>query len=153
MTSSCVSPKKILYLQDMDNTTQVELENKYEAVISPYDELSILVTSNDDEKMLVEPFNLVNKNSKTTDFGYLVDVNGIIQFPVLGDLHVAGMTRLQLQEFLRDKLVTERYLKSPVVVVRFMNFKIFFLGSDGGKAITISNERCTFLEALALSGG
>ena len=37
-------------------------------------------------------------------------------------------------------------------MVRFANFKIFFLGAEGGKSITISNERCTFLEALALSG-
>ena len=44
-------------------------------------------------------------------------------------------------------------LPDAVVVVRFANFKIFFLGAEGGKAITISNERCTFLEALALIGG
>jgi polysaccharide export outer membrane protein len=37
-------------------------------------------------------------------------------------------------------------------MVRFANYKIFFLGAEGGKAITINNERCTFLEALALSG-
>ena len=37
-------------------------------------------------------------------------------------------------------------------MVRFRDFKVFFIGSNGGKAITIPNERCTFLEALALSG-
>ena len=37
-------------------------------------------------------------------------------------------------------------------MVRFRNFKVFFLGSNGGKAISVPNERCTFLEALALSG-
>jgi polysaccharide export outer membrane protein len=37
-------------------------------------------------------------------------------------------------------------------MVRFANFKIFFLGAEGGKSITITNERCTFLEALALCG-
>ena len=39
------------------------------------------------------------------------------------------------------------------MVARFLNFKVFFLSSSGGKVLNISNERCTFLEALAMSGG
>ena len=82
-----------------------------------------------------------------------MDVNGNIQFPILGTLHVAGLTRLELQDTISKMLVSNALLTDAVVVVRFSNFKIFFLGAEGGKAITISNERCTFLEALALAGG
>ena len=72
--------------------------------------------------------------------------------PVLGTIHAAGLTRLQLQERIKNLLVSGGYISDPYVMVRFRDFKIFFLGSNGGKAITVPNERCTFLEALAMSG-
>lgn len=152
MAASCVSPNQVNYLQDMEDNSQIKLENKFEAVISPYDELSIYVSSYDQD--LAKPFNLGGQYnaSQQGSSGYLVDVNGNIQFPVLGELHVAGKTRLQLQDTIALCLQNDGYIADPYVMVRFKNFKIFFLGSGGGKSITIPNERCTFLEALALSG-
>ena len=157
LLASCVSTKQVAYLQDMTHGTQIELENKFEAVISPYDELTIIVSCSDEE--LSKPFNLHRGQSGNNNMlggnrylGYLVDQYGNINFPVLGEIHVAGLTRLQLQELLRNRLVSGGYIDEPFVMVRFQNFKIFFLGSNGGKAISIENERCTFLEALALSG-
>ena len=75
-----------------------------------------------------------------------------IELPVLGIIHAQGMTRLQLQEHVKKMLIGGGYISDPYVMVRFRNFKIFVLGSNGGKAVTIPEERCTFLEALALSG-
>ena len=151
--NSCVSTKQVAYLQDMEHDTQIELENQFEAVISPYDELTILVSCADEE--LSKPFNLNFSGSSVgsnRNMGYLVDQYGNIEFPVLGTIHVGGMTRLGLQNYITERLVSGGYLNDPFVMVRFQNFKIFFLGSNGGKAITIDNERCTFLEALAMSG-
>jgi polysaccharide export outer membrane protein len=155
--SSCVTTRQVAYLQDMKHETQISLEDKFEAVISPYDELDILVSSFDEE--LSKPFNLGNMTrtaggSQTTmsTLAYLVDQNGDIEFPVLGRLHVSGLTRLKLQDRIKDMLIKGGYISDPFVMVRFRNFKVFFLGSNGGKAITVPNERCTFLEALALSG-
>lgn len=154
MLDSCVTTKQVAYLQDMTHGTQIELENQFEAVISPYDELTIIVSSSDEE--LAKPFNLKINNSNTGGnnriSGYLVDRYGNIDFPVLGSIHVSGMTRLGLQQHITERLINEGYIRDPFVMVRFQNFKIFFLGSNGGKAITITNERCTFLEALAMSG-
>lgn len=152
LLNSCVTTKQVAYLQDMEHGTQIELENKFEAVISPYDELTIAVSCSDIE--LAKPFNLNVKEiiGGTNNIGYLVDQQGNIDFPVLGSIHVAGMTRLELQEYISEHLIKDGYLSDPFVLVRFQNFKIFFLGSNGGKAISIDNERCTFLEALALSG-
>ena len=151
--ASCVTTKQVAYLQDMTHGTQIELENQFEAVISPYDELTIMVSSSDEE--LAKPFNLkTNSNSGGGNkiSGYLVDRYGNIDFPVLGSIHVSGMTRLGLQQHITERLINEGYIRDPFVMVRFQDFKIFFLGSNGGKAITINNERCTFLEALAMSG-
>jgi polysaccharide export outer membrane protein len=151
---SCVTNRKVAYLQDMKHNTQIELENKFEAVISPYDELDVIITSFDAE--LARPFNLRysnNANANTSaGLAYLVDQDGNIELPILGTIHAAGLTRLNLQEKVKNMLIGGGYINDPFVFVRFRNFKIFFLGSNGGKAISVSNERCTFLEALALSG-
>lgn len=155
MTVSCVTNRKVAYLQDMRHGSQIELENKFEAVISPYDELDVIISCFDSD--LAKPFNIysaaqtaVRNNSQ--NLAYLVDQNGEIELPVLGKIHAAGLTRLQLQEKVQNMLIAGGYISDPYVMVRFRDFKVFFLGSNGGKAITIPNERCTFLEALALSG-
>ena len=151
---SCVTNRKVAYLQDMQHETQIALEDKFEAVICPYDELDVIITSFDSE--LARPFNLRNTTnanySMSTGIAYLVDVYGDIELPVLGQIHAAGLTRLKLQEKVKDLLVSGGYISDPFVLVRFRSYKIFFLGANGGKAINISNERCTFLEALAMSG-
>lgn len=157
-TTSCVTSKKVRYLQDMPRQG-MPLNESLEATIAPYDEMRIYVLSNtgkDDE--LIKPFNALSgnlnqMNGANQGLGYLVDANGNIQFPVLGELHVEGLTRLQLQDTIAARLERNGYLKNPLVVARFMNFKVFFLGTEGGKVLNISNERCTFLEALAMSGG
>ena len=156
VTVSCVTNRKVAYLQDMEHNTQIQLENNFEAVISPYDELDVIISCADNE--LARPFNVgvlrssMGNSSSSQNLAYLVDQAGNIELPVLGVIHAAGKTRLQLQEYVKKMLVDGAYLSDPYVMVRFRSFKIFFLGSNGGKAITIPNERCTFLEALALAG-
>ena len=151
---SCVTNRKVAYLQDMKHETQIDLEDKFEAVICPYDELDVIITTFDSE--LARPFNLRNTSnanySAATGIAYLVDVYGNIELPVLGQIHAAGLTRLKLQERIKDMLISGGYISDPFVLVRFRSYKIFFLGANGGKSISVSNERCTFLEALALSG-
>ena len=147
--ASCVTPRRVNYLQDMTHGSQIQLEDRFEARIAPYDDMSIVVSSAQSNQELVAPFNVV----RDTKGGYLVDVDGNIDFPVLGKMHVAGLTRLQLQDTIIARLTRGGYLDDPFVVVRFNTFKIFFIGAGGGKVINVPNERCTFLEALALSGG
>ena len=157
MTSSCVTSKKVRYLSDMP-TYGVPLNERFEATIVPYDELRIYVMSDGKNEELVKPFNVFGSVGNTSNqsqnrMGYLVDVNGNIEFPVLGELHVAGLTRLQLQDMISEQLKSNGYLSNPNVMVRFLNFKVFFLGTETGKVLTINEERCTFLEALAMAGG
>lgn len=157
ISSSCVTTKKVRYLQDMP-VEGLPLNESLEATICPYDELRIFVLSNgNNDEELLKPFNVMGGMGQgaTSNYymGYLVDANGDIQFPVLGKLHVVGLTRLQLQDTIGKHLTDNGYIKDPLVVARFMNFKVFFLSSAGGKVINVNNERCTFLEALAMSGG
>lgn len=154
MSTSCVTSKKVRYLRDMP-TYGVPLNDRFEATIAPYDELRIYVLGDGKNEELVKPFNVLGTagSASTGRMGYLVDVNGDIEFPVLGKLHVEGLTRLQLQDLVAEQLKTNGYLSNPNVMVRFLNFKVFFLGTESGKVLNINEERCTFLEALAMAGG
>ena len=149
--TSCVTTRRVEYLQDMTHGSQVEIENRFEAVIAPYDQLSITVMSADlTTQNLAAPFNMPSQGQGQQ--GYLVDVNGNVELPTLGKIHVAGLTRLRLQDTLTTMLRKGGYIPEPYVNVRFNNFKVFYLGADGGKVLNITNERCTFLEALAMIG-
>lgn len=153
--SSCVTSRSVRYLKDMPKEG-LPINESLEATICPYDELRISVLKNGEDEELVKPFNAMGSAASSTSnygYGYLVDVNGDIQFPIFGKIHVAGLTRLQLQDTIRTRLERNGYVNNPLVVARFMNFKVFFLSSTGGRVLNISNERCTFLEALAMSGG
>ena len=161
-SSSCVTTKHVRYLQDMP-TYGLPINKTLEATVAPFDELRIqVVTKSGQNEELLKPFNQLhganvagtgNVNGNGSLSGYLVDARGNIQFPVLGDIHVEGLTRLQLQDTIAARIVRNGYLKDPLVVARFLNFKVFFLSSSGGKVINVPNERCTFLEALAMAGG
>lgn len=155
-STSCVTSKSVRYLKDLPKDG-MPLNESFEATIAPYDELRIYLIYNGEDKKLLEPFNVMgdlgNNAGVQQGYGYLVDVNGNIQFPALGELHVAGLTRLQLQDTICAQLKSKGYLNRPMVMVRCTNFKVFFLSSSGGKVININNERCTFLEALAMAGG
>ena len=159
-SSSCVTPKSIRYLQDMPKEG-MPINESLEATVAPFDDLRIYVLSSsagkDDE--LLKPFNAVQSlgtsgaGANARMSGYLVDAEGNIEFPVLGKLHVEGLTRLQLQDTIASQLIRNGQLKDPLIIVRFLNFKVFFLSSSGGKVINVTDERCTFLEALAMAGG
>ena len=158
--SSCVTPRSVRYLQDMPKYG-MPINEALEATVAPYDELRIMVlSSSGKEDELIKPFNAVYSMSREYNTGnsynltgYLVDAEGNIEFPVLGKLHVEGLTRLQLQDTIASQLISNGQLKDPMVIARFLNFRVYFLTSSGGKVINVSNERCTFLEALAMAGG
>lgn len=158
VSTSCVTYKHVRYLQDMPKEG-MPITETLEATVAPYDELRISVLSNtgkDDE--LLKPFNSVQSTGSygvgsNSQYGYMVDGEGNIEFPVLGKLHVAGLTRLQLQDTIAANLERNGYIKNPLVVARFLNFRVYMLTSSGGRVLDIRNERCTFLEALAMAGG
>ena len=157
--TACTSTKKIIYLQDVVPLKQQEIEQKYEVMIHGDDLLAIMVNSRDPELAL--PFNMPmvsyqlgsNTGGQQRVLGYLVDTNGNIDFPILGEIHVEGLTRMQLTELIKNKLIEGDLIKDPIVTVQFLNFKISVMGEVGRPgSFTISGDRITLLEALSMAG-
>ena len=162
---SCQSYKKVPYLQDTALVSDTEQSIRQTGVkVMPKDLLSITVSCSTPE--LAAPFNLVNSSAgsemegKVTGQGttssvpqqYLVDNQGNINFPVLGEIHVGGLTKLEIESLIIEKLKV--YLKeAPLVTVRIVNYRISVLGevTKPGSFI-VSNEKVNLLEALAMAG-
>jgi polysaccharide export outer membrane protein len=168
--TSCASRKNMIYLQDMDDIHEYPVIQKYEAVIQRDDKLNIVVSSKNPELALA--FNIPGTGGYSVGAdgtitagstgaisagedkpGYLVDINGDIDFPILGKLHVEGMTRNQLTEYIKKKLVDSELLKDPIVLVSFLNFKFSVLGEVGHVGtFNVTGDRITLLEAIAMAG-
>lgn len=139
---SCASSKKVTYFQDIDEKQNLTAFHNYEPKIKKDDKLSIIVSG--PNKDVVTPYN----NEKNT---YIVDINGYINFPVLGKIEVEGLTLQQLS----DKLTTEisKDVKNPIINASFMNYKITVLGEVRAPGTyTMASERTTILQALGLAG-
>lgn len=158
---ACQSYKKVPYLQDSAMINQLtQKEYLYDAKIMPKDLLTIVVSCTTPE--LAAPFNLVVAtqnnmalNTTTTQpvlQQYLVDNAGNINFPVLGELHVGGLTKKEAEQMVVEKL--QPYMKeTPIVTVRMVNYKISVIGEvTRPGTFTISNEKVNLLEALAMAG-
>lgn len=158
--SSCISRTEIAYLQEQQDAARPVGDSLYDARIKPKDLLTITVNTFDREASL--PFNLMypsnspNGYSNTVGEGtmqkYLVDNDGDIDFPVLGRIKVAGLTKKELEAYIRGRLNV--YLKEePLVNVRMVNYKISVLGEVAHpNTYIITNEKVNVLEALALAG-
>ena len=160
--ASCSSYKQVPYLQDpaVVNAIQ-EVQPLYDAKIMPKDLLTITVNTTDPEA--AAPFNLTVQSSinaaRTTTLTqqptlqqYLVNNEGNIDFPVLGTLHIGGLTKSEAEDLIREKL--KPYLReTPIVTVRMTNYKISVLGEVARPGtFTVSNEKVNVLEALAMAG-
>ncbi|MFD3000860.1 polysaccharide biosynthesis/export family protein [Pontibacter toksunensis] len=89
-------------------------------------------------------------NSEATQ-GYLVDDQGFIEFPVLGRIKIAGLTREEANNKLTAAL--EEYLQDPIVKVRYLNFRVTVIGEVGSPSvITASDDNMNVLEALGQVG-
>lgn len=160
--SSCSTPKSsLIYFEDAHaqaGSHEIPVED-YAVKIQPGDELMITVTSVQPEA--TAPYNLPLSNpAKGATLGaasspqqqtYLVGSNGDISFPVIGKLHVAGMTTAQLTDELTELISKE--VIDPVVFVRLVNFKVNVMGEvKEPRQIEVEGERMSILDALAAAG-
>jgi len=156
--SSCTSSKEIIYFQDepVNSTETINLTS--DIVYKPNDLITINVSALDPET--VKPFNLpviTNSISSLRPQGdikmqtYIVDINGNIEFPVLGSIKVGGLTRIQATLMLKERI--SEYVTDPIINIRLTNFTVTVLGEvNSPGSYTIEDEKISLLEAIGLAG-
>lgn len=151
--TGCQSYKGVPYLQDIPKTetsTHETATSLYDARIMPKDLLTIVVSC-PEEPELAAPFN-PTPNSSGILQQYLVDNAGNVDFPILGILHLRGLTKSEAEQLIKEKL-SPQFHQTPIVTVRMVNYKISVIGevmSPG--TFIITNEKVNVLEALAMAG-
>jgi len=156
--TSCVTTKKVLYFDNIQNSEFPE--GDIEPVIQKNDLLSISVSSlnpeatiifNTPNQPLISTSSGVGTSSQTT--GYLVNTEGNILFPILGNVKAAGLTRKELTDNLAGTLVQKKLLIDPIVNVRILNFKVTVLGEVAKPTVVpVPNEKISMLEAIGMAG-
>jgi len=156
---SCIDMKKITYFNDLHDS---ELKSPEAAVplIHKNDILSISVSSlNPDASAIFNAPNLHPTASSTAIgatsqlVGYLVNENGNIQFPVLGNVEAVGLSLKQLSDNITKTLSDKKLLVDPIISIRFLNFRVTVLGEvEHPGVIPAPNEKISILEALGLAG-
>ena len=171
--TGCKVPQKVAYFQDTDTNTIVDLAASKQITVKPGDRISIVVKSKD--PAISDLFNLPVYSSRIGTGGsqisgdvklrsysgpnsetlasYTVDSKGDIDFPVLGMLHIEGMTRTELSGYIKGELMGRDLVKDPTVIVDFLSTGVDVLGEvkNPGR-YDINKDNITILEAISLAG-
>jgi len=149
--SSCATPKKIMYLQNM------QLDSAYVAASAPETRIQkddkLLVTVFSDEAELARPFNLTTGSDVLRDVSYLVEGDGCIDYPVIGRVTVEGCTLKECEDLIGDRISEMGYIKNPIVNVSLENFTVTVLGETTNSVLKIEQDRVNLLQVIAMSSG
>lgn len=156
LLGSCSTPKNITYFQDVTQGSVFTPTSPIDIIVKPEDKLSIIVTTQD--PALSQLFNLNSSNGGTSTGGsnmqyYTVDRAGYINFPVLGELHIAGLNRFEVAKYIEEQLQVNDLVKDPIVTVEFQNTGIAVLGEvlRPGR-YEFNKDQMTVIDAIALAG-
>ena len=145
-------------MDKVDYNQEIKQAQYNGSLIQVGDELNIQITGYDE--LAIKPFNIntiSNTNVKDASDAsavqsYIVNKQGEITMPVLGNIPVTGKTIDEVKVDLEERL--KKYLVEPIVIIKPMNLKIIFLGKFGGAGMkTHDNEKLNILQAIALGGG
>lgn len=161
LSSSCTSTKKITYFGNLTDTSFISRSDAAEILIQNNDILSISISSLNPQASAI--FNTTNNFSANSSpesssagaqaSGYLVNSDGYIQLPILGNIKAAGLTKKQLKESITNSILEKKLLVDPIVNIRNLNFKVTVLGEVTHPAVvTAPSEKISLLEALGLAG-
>ena len=155
---SCGTAEKIVYVQDIQPNVSMALQEVKPITLKPGDKLNIIVHSRDQE--VADMFNLnrsTNNNGASDGKGsysyYTVDENGKIDMPILGPISAEGLTRLELANLIKYRLLAGNLVRDPVVTAEYTNLAFYVLGEVGNPGRQeIHKDNITLLEALAQAG-
>lgn len=158
--SSCDMQKKVVYLQDVTSNMDLNPALISNIHVQSGDKLSIIVNSRTPELSnlfnLAVPYRYVGSSNISSAQSqaafYTVDTNGDIDFPIIGKLHVAGLTRQEISALVKECLISEDLLKDAVVTVEFGNLSFSVMGEVNAQGrYNIEKDQVTLLEALSMA--
>lgn len=156
--TSCGTPKNVAYFQDLNNNpdTVITLQNRV-ITVKPTDKIYIGVKSKDPQ--ISQLFNLTGgtssgaTNMSQDAYYYTVDSKGDIDFPVVGKIQVAGLTREEIAEKVKKLLVDASLVKDPTVTVGLSNLHYSMMGEVAKPGqYAIEEEKVTILDAISKAG-
>ncbi|WP_294744573.1 polysaccharide biosynthesis/export family protein [uncultured Prevotella sp.] len=162
LLAACGTQKDVPYFQNAESVDLSKSQYLFDAKIMPKDQLTITVSTTNDEA--ATPFNLTvptpyTVNSRSTYSQamlqtYLVDNAGNINFPILGSIHVGGLTKSQAEKMIQDQIKPfMAEAENPIVTVRMPGYQISVIGEVARPGtFTVSREKISILEALAQAG-
>lgn len=170
LATSCSTPKNITYFPELQTGDIVKAEQVLGIKVKPEDKLSIVVSTQD--PALSALFNLTTVQNRTsgttqatTTIGtanansngqiayYTVDSHGDINFPVLGKLHIAGMSREDIADYIAGQLTSKDLVKDPIVTVEFANTSITIIGEVASPGrYEFNKDYLTIIDAIAMAG-
>jgi polysaccharide export outer membrane protein len=153
--SSCVPYKELRYfndVKDIDNKSTINI--RQQKTISPFDNIYVKVLSTDEKTSKI--FNTADDFKGNTGtismMGYIVDENGNINFPFVGDIKVAGFTTFQASEIIH-KALTE-YISNTSIIVKYIDSKVTVMGEVQRQGVfTFSDDKINIYQAISLAGG
>lgn len=163
---ACATPTNVAYLQDVHEGSVLATPQVPSIRLKPMDQISIVVSCRDPQvaamfnlpmytRRIGEQSNLSSSltSGNTGMSGYTVKSDGTIDFPIIGEIEVAGLTREQTERLVRDLLVDSKQIKDPVVTVEFMNLGFSVLGEVARPGrYAIDRDKFTVLDALGRAG-
>ena len=151
--TGCTTSRTLGYLLDMEYNREYPAAPAPELKIQIEDELSIQVLS--ENPLLSAPFNtlltltdLANQTAQQPVMNYTVDRNGNIDFPILGLLHVEGLTLKEIENLIAGEIISRGYINEPIVNASLDNFTVTFIGAGGG-VMSIKSRSFNLLQAIA----
>lgn len=156
--TSCGTPKNVAYFQDLNNNpdTVITLQNRV-ITVKPTDKIYIGVKSKDPQ--ISQLFNLTGgtssgaTNMSQDAYYYTVDSKGDIDFPVVGKIQVAGLTREEIAEKVKKSLVDASLVKDPTITVGLSNLHYSMMGEVAKPGqYAIEEEKVTILDAISKAG-
>lgn len=162
---SCSAVKRTVYLQDIEDNTEVKTALEQQITIKPFDRLIVVVTSKDSE--LSAPFNVMTSYSSLSSnpMGQAsvssaqslqirtVDENGDLLMPIIGKVACAGKSRSQVADAIAKSIIDGGYITDAAVNIQFADMKLYVLGEVAKPGqFDITRDQVTILEALAMAG-
>ena len=154
--AACSTTQKYIYINDATRDEEMVITNNYATTIFPGDQLYIYVYSQTPDA--VRPFNeetrdVITGSEKKELKGHIVDINGNIQYPILGFINTTGLTLDGLAREIEARMVEGRYVKDPLVTVSLMNFRVTVIGEiTTPQLLHGKGNRMTIFEAIAQCG-